>query len=197
MILGNIIAKKDVSVAGRVRLLHHKLQIGINKRIRKRVNNKIRRTITKGFIFSYFGVFICMKKLLLLLTILLVSTNSFANCGATARSNTGAVRFGNFNYNAEFKISINNPTDVDQVYEVCREGHAQYRDHSQHFYAATCENYTIKAHEGLAKDLVTRVDTNFNRLKPHDRGVWLDAVIHIRGECSTDANEHKVVELQE
>lgn len=137
-----------------------------------------------------------MKKLLLLF-ILLISTNSFANCAATARANTGAVRFGDFQFDGVYAVSINNPTDVQQTYEICREVHSQYYNHTSHFQASDCYHVHIKAHEGLSQDSKLTLHTNYNRLEEHPKGVWLDTIIRIRGECNVDANEHIVVPMQE
>lgn len=136
-----------------------------------------------------------MYKKLAAIIILLASTNSFADCGATAKSNTEWIMHGHFHYWGVYNISINNTTDTDQTYEVCREAHAQFVDHTYHFSAASCEHFTIKAHEGLAQQLGTKLDTLFPTAGPTP-GVHLDAIIHIRGVCNADGYEHKVVPLQ-
>lgn len=136
-----------------------------------------------------------MIKNLIAISCIALSANANANCAATATNATGAVNFGNWHYDTKYKIAINNASGVEQTYEVCREGHAQFYDHTVHFSSTACDHYTIKNGEGLQKDLTLQVNTNFDKLKPHDRGVGLDAIIRIRGECNCDAHEHKVVPL--
>lgn len=138
-----------------------------------------------------------MYKKLAALTILLASTNSFADCAAVARIGTGAVLFGDFKFDNKYSISINNVTNERQTYEVCREIHTQYRDHTNHYQASECSHVHINPHEGLQQDFILTLHTNYNRLSEHPTHVYADSMVYIRGECNAEGNMHKLIVMQE
>lgn len=136
-----------------------------------------------------------MKKLLLLI-ILLASTNSFADCIVDAKIDTGRVPFGEFTFNGIFKANLANRTSEIQTYSICYEVHSQYKDHSHHFQTQRCDTITLNPNEYFNRDNI-KVPLTTNYQYHHDvpKGVFIDAIVAIRGECSCYKDENKVVEL--
>ncbi len=136
-----------------------------------------------------------MLKKLLVISILLTSTNSFANCATVARSTTDVIKTGMFTYPGHFEVSINNQTAAIQQYEICMELHSQFKDHTFHAQAHNCYTVTINPGQGYGK-----ISDDFKlttAYHPNQAGndVYLDAIMKVNGECNSVAHENKRVDL--
>lgn len=137
-----------------------------------------------------------MKKLVLVSLLgCVLSANVFANCAAIARSSTDIVKTGLFIYPGHFEVSINNTTGTINQYEICTELHSQFKDHTFHAQAHNCYTVTINPGHGYQK--ITDDFKLTTAYHPSQAGndIFLDAILTVKGECTTVAHENKKVNL--
>jgi hypothetical protein len=136
-----------------------------------------------------------MFKKLVLISCLALSVNAHANCAAVAKSDTEVMKTGKFTYPGYFEVSINNASGATQDYEICKELHSQFEKGAWHSKAVSCYNVTIKSGEGYQTRISDFTHTTYYVHSLAENWIYLDAIMTIRGECSTVAHENKQVSL--